>query len=400
MANQTLTGCINFVTGLAEFNQDDCEYSGCLVIGGVHDKQVAVTIDTILCDDIYYGCVIFPGGTFEVVVPDDCCKIIARSKSNCTHCDIDTTPRFLTVTFAGCADNDNCCDNSSNDDFISSDGISGLTGRTFTIKQSGSNACLFSASVFDDGAEVLGSAEVFDGTFLPDCAGADLGSFNIQSIECGVTRQNPDTGNAVLNGGVDFGGIPLGIHIADCSESGLTYNKCIEPEGTIGNDPTPELCTLTDGCEATISEGLPAWGSSTDYLRGEYRTNDPAGAIGSEGLNLGRDYLCNTANTGENPQESLKWAVDILTWASGINYFVGEDVWFGTSQTFFRCILGHTSGAITPNNSTYWIEAFEPWISGRTYVVGAGVIHGGVNYICILQHDSQEPPNATYWVVS
>lgn len=82
MANQTLTGCIDFGTGLAKFDQDDCEYSGCLVIGGVHDKQVAVTIGTSFCDDIYYGCVEFPGGTFKVYVPDDCCEVV----SNYTRC--------------------------------------------------------------------------------------------------------------------------------------------------------------------------------------------------------------------------------------------------------------------------------------------------------------------------
>lgn len=98
MANQTVTGCINFDTGLAEFDQDDCEYSGCLVTGGIHDKQVAVTIDTDLCDDTFFGCVIFPGGTFEVVVPDFCCS--GTTGDACGFC-TDLPPECINMSFTG-----------------------------------------------------------------------------------------------------------------------------------------------------------------------------------------------------------------------------------------------------------------------------------------------------------
>lgn len=116
MANQTLTGCINFDTGLAEFDQDDCEYFGCLVTRGLHAGQVAVTIGTPTCDDIFFGCVVFPEGTFEVVVPDDCCSEFGEA---CVEC-IDLAPLCINLTVSDIVE---CC-------------VEGLAFEKFTLSSS------------------------------------------------------------------------------------------------------------------------------------------------------------------------------------------------------------------------------------------------------------------------
>lgn len=97
MANQTLTGCVKFPSGQVIFDQDDCEYTGCMIWSGTHAGQVAVTILTDKCDDTYYGCVNFPGGTFSVVVPDNCCVELGIDCANCT---INETPKFITLELA------------------------------------------------------------------------------------------------------------------------------------------------------------------------------------------------------------------------------------------------------------------------------------------------------------
>jgi len=38
------------------------------------------------------------------------------------------------------------------------------------------------------------------------------------------------------------------------------------------------------------------------------------------------------------------------------------------------------------------------WEDDAAYRPGMLVIHGGAAYLCILAHEDQEPPNATYWI--
>ncbi len=94
MADQTITGCIDFSTGRAIFDQDDCEYFGCMHFQGIHAGQVAVTIFSTTCDDVFFGCVNLITGRFEVVVPDDCCTF-----ADCTICP--DLPGNLFVTTSG-----------------------------------------------------------------------------------------------------------------------------------------------------------------------------------------------------------------------------------------------------------------------------------------------------------
>lgn len=146
MANQTLIGCIDFATGLAEFDQEDCEYSGCMIWQGLHAGQVAVTIDTILCDDIYYGCVIFPGGTFEVVVPDNCCEF----GDPCGEC-VDTPPKCISMSFT---DWEACCFS----------GIADSRMKVYSLPDLICEQSIFTPCVFGAGAveDIPGFMELFD----------------------------------------------------------------------------------------------------------------------------------------------------------------------------------------------------------------------------------------------
>lgn len=101
MATETIYGCVTSSGGVI-FKQDTCEYPACLELTGTHAGQVAVTIETLFCDDTFYGCVDFATGKFEVVVPDDCCNTI--SGTGCAYCVEDNTPIQIQVTFAGISD--------------------------------------------------------------------------------------------------------------------------------------------------------------------------------------------------------------------------------------------------------------------------------------------------------
>ena len=176
MANQTLTGCIDFETGLAKFDQGDCEYTGCLVTGGIHAGQVAVTIDTDSCDDIYYGCVVFPSGTFEVVVPDDCC-----SGDNCSTC-TGITPKNLTFEFDGWAFVE-CLNDTSPPNRIHSvdNDFSSVINGTHVLTQDPLSPCIWSKEI----------AFPFTVTFWsdPDCTGSNpLGPIVFTTFPITVTR--------------------------------------------------------------------------------------------------------------------------------------------------------------------------------------------------------------------
>ncbi|HUW18378.1 MAG TPA: hypothetical protein VMW16_03670 [Sedimentisphaerales bacterium] len=98
MANETIYGCVEWATGKVKFTQDNCIYRGCIVRGGVHDGQVAVTINTPNCNDTYYGCVNWGTGKFEVSVPDNCC-----ATTDCEWCE-GAPPGWIDVTFTGLSD--------------------------------------------------------------------------------------------------------------------------------------------------------------------------------------------------------------------------------------------------------------------------------------------------------
>jgi hypothetical protein len=67
-----IDGCLNS-EGKVVFEQIDCVYIGCLVAEGIHAGQIAVTIQTPVCNDTYYACYDTVTGRFELSVPDTCC---------------------------------------------------------------------------------------------------------------------------------------------------------------------------------------------------------------------------------------------------------------------------------------------------------------------------------------
>ena len=126
MATETITGCVDFATGTILFAPNNwcgdgqCIYDSCMVWDGLHAGQVAVTISTLSCDDIYYGCVDFVTSEFKLVVPIRCCIICdpEYSATDCTVCDYfaaDETPMYISATFSGVT---RCSDDSVIDDFI------------------------------------------------------------------------------------------------------------------------------------------------------------------------------------------------------------------------------------------------------------------------------------------
>ena len=76
MANETIYGCVEADRKIT-FTQGVCKYQYpdvCIIRdGGIHDQQVAVTLDNGCCDDIYYGCINWTTKKFQVSVPDNCC---------------------------------------------------------------------------------------------------------------------------------------------------------------------------------------------------------------------------------------------------------------------------------------------------------------------------------------
>ncbi len=125
MATETITGCVDFSDGSISFVQQEwcgdgeCGYTGCMIFDGIHAGQVSITVSSFRCDDIYYGCVDFLTGEFNVILPDVCCEdcIPEYHGTDCSVCSnfsANETPRFITAFVTGVID---CSDDSVIDDF-------------------------------------------------------------------------------------------------------------------------------------------------------------------------------------------------------------------------------------------------------------------------------------------
>lgn len=100
----TLTGCVDFTTGKIVLDDDTCQWQTCMIFGGTHAGQVALTPNTIVCPDTYYGCVDLSTSIFEIIVPESCCAEV------CNNCSVGTTPATITVKISG-ASNVSCWNN-------------------------------------------------------------------------------------------------------------------------------------------------------------------------------------------------------------------------------------------------------------------------------------------------
>ncbi|KKM17416.1 hypothetical protein LCGC14_1675970 [marine sediment metagenome] len=153
--SETITGCVDFLTGEVKFTYDtQCTLKGCMVWEGVHAGQVAITITGGVCADTYYGCVDVTSGTFEVIIPDNCCD-------ECLNCEwpgefpffIEETaliPDTYKVKFSGasnCGDN-NCyaqlqifCTNPTPDEalIVTANNSADLLNGTHILERDGCN---------------------------------------------------------------------------------------------------------------------------------------------------------------------------------------------------------------------------------------------------------------------
>ena len=109
MANKTIYGCLDS-DGSVTFADGNfcypCNYSGCLVMEGVHIGQIKVVISEGECDDTYYGCVNGSTGKFQVEIPDNCCSSIAFfecGESGFAFCSEwgDTVPEIILINVGG-----------------------------------------------------------------------------------------------------------------------------------------------------------------------------------------------------------------------------------------------------------------------------------------------------------
>ncbi len=102
MADETITGCIDWSTNSVKFDQDSCTYTGCIIWSGVHAGQVAVTVVKPTCEDTYYADIDYSTGAWQLTLPDNCCVPGFNSDRGpfCGKC-INDTPEWLTLYFSG-----------------------------------------------------------------------------------------------------------------------------------------------------------------------------------------------------------------------------------------------------------------------------------------------------------
>lgn len=97
-------------------------------------------------------------------------------------------------------------------------------------------------------------------------------------------------------------------------------------------------------------------------------------------------------------------------WRSGYNYSFNDLICYGYPAIWYRCIQAHTSGAITPTNTSYWENALSgtmsAWSSAGLIYNPGDVVYYSTNsqwYRCILGHTSSNtyaPTNTTYWAAT
>ena len=96
MANQTITGCVDYTVTPPQITFFDTECSSQELCG---ELQSDGTIDVYHsgCDDTYTACIDYSvtPARFKVTIPDDCCS------EPCADCSPETTPRYVDVTFSG-----------------------------------------------------------------------------------------------------------------------------------------------------------------------------------------------------------------------------------------------------------------------------------------------------------
>jgi Tfp pilus assembly protein PilV len=89
-------------------------------------------------------------------------------------------------------------------------------------------------------------------------------------------------------------------------------------------------------------------------------------------------------------------------WLSGVNYNLGDSVFYGSTSQWYRCLKAHqSSGSITPANSVYWSNApllSNDWDRGKQYTQNDTVRYNGVWYLSLQNTNvGQNPATAASW---
>jgi hypothetical protein len=87
--------------------------------------------------------------------------------------------------------------------------------------------------------------------------------------------------------------------------------------------------------------------------------------------------------------------------SSSINYNLWDTVYY--NGQWYRCIRAHTSGSITPTNTSYWSNSplfSTAWDSGKQYSQNDTIRYNGIWYLSLQNNNvAQNPATATsYWI--
>lgn len=119
-------------------------------------------------------------------------------------------------------------------------------------------------------------------------------------------------------------------------------------------------------------------------------------------------YIYSTSAIGTLPTNTTYWEPALTSgttaWSSGVNYNLGDTVYYSGTSQWYRCILAHTSsGSVTPTDTTRWTNApllSMAWDSGKQYASNDVVYYKGIWYLSQTSTNNygQNPATATaYW---
>ena len=188
---------------------------------------------------------------------------------------------------------------------------------------------------------------------------------------------------------------------------------------------TTYVCNTAHTSAATATLGLENDQSNWDYFNQgiEYKTAWTAGTrykvndVVKFGASLWistQEHTAGDTNEGTFGQDAPYWSkfVDGFQfegeWAYNTSYQPGDIVQYGGNQYIAK--LDHVNKRPTSTfedeGTTNWdlfsegFKFLDDWgadSTGFEYKVGEIVRQGSYTYICILDHNNQQPPNATYW---
>ena len=177
------------------------------------------------------------------------------------------------------------------------------------------------------------------------------------------------------------------------------------------------ICNEGHTSNVSLASGLEADQSKWDYLHKgiEYRSDWTASTryrINDVVKYGGGLWICTTQHTAS----ATNLAADESNWAQFVEGLEFEDSWdsvrayqpgdFVTYGGYSYVSITNNAGLKPSDNALAWdlfttgfrfIGDYEEDSATREYIEGDVVRLGGYTYLCILKHESERPPNATYW---